>query len=123
MFPDQIVSSTLISVLVLAIIVRLIQKRKLHVAYSWLWLGIGLTMILVVLKYDWLVYLTHLIGAVAPTTTLFILSIIFILLLCLQFSTIVSRHRSDIKRLTQQMALLSELGHHHGSDTNPDNKG
>ncbi len=93
--------------LVLMLIVRLVQKGRLDIAYCWLWLGIGGGMLLVVVCYKWLVWFSRLIGAVTPTTTLFLLGIIVILLMCLQFSIVISSHRRQIRTLTQQLAILS----------------
>ena len=106
MYPRQIVASIVIGLLVLILIVRLIQKGRLDIAYCWLWLGVGLGMLLVVIKYNWLVALSDLIGAKLPTTTLFLLGIIAVLLMCLQFSIVTSQHRRDIRKLTQQLAIL-----------------
>ena len=40
------------------------------------------------------------------TTALFLLGFVVVLLMCLQFSLVVSAHRRQIKRLAQQVALL-----------------
>ena len=96
-----------IAVLLFAGIVRLVQIRKLNIAYSWAWLGIGAAILLVVLRYDWLVVLTELIGAVVVTTTVFLFAIIAILVICLQFSIVLSEHRMKIKKLTQELAIQS----------------
>jgi len=45
----------------------------------WLWLLTGAVIILLVIWYDLLVIITHFIGAVAPTTTLFIFGLIFLM--------------------------------------------
>lgn len=108
MYPRQIAASITIGLLVLVLIVRLIQKGRLDIAYSWLWLAVGVGMIVVVIRYKWLVALSRLIGAVTPTTTLFLLGILTLLLMCLQFSMVISRHRREIKTLTQRLALLLE---------------
>jgi hypothetical protein len=59
-----------------------------------------------VLNYDWLIKLSEVIGAVTPTTTLFLLGFLMVLLLSLQFSMVISTHRRQIKRLTQRLAVL-----------------
>ena len=102
----QWIASFLIGIAILVLIVRLVQKGRLDIAYCWLWIGVGLGMLLVVLQYDWLVTLSRLIGAVTPTTTLFLIGFIVILLMCLQFSLVVSAHRRQIKKLAQHLALL-----------------
>ena len=76
-------------------------------AYCWLWLGVGAGMLLVVVRYNWLVWFSALIGAKVVTTTLFLLGMLAVLLMCLQFSIVISTHRRQIKRLTQQLALLT----------------
>lgn len=108
MSPRQIVASVIAGLCLLILIIRLVQRGHLDIAYCWLWLGIGFGSLLIVLRYDWLEKLSSLIGAVTPTTTLFLLGFMVVLLLCLQFSMVVSTHRRQIKRLTQHVALLEK---------------
>lgn len=106
MFPRQLAASLIIGLVLLVLIIRLVQRGHLDIAYCWVWLAIGAGICAVVLKYDWLVRLSELIGAVTATTTLFLLGFVVVLLLCLQFSMVISTHRRQIKRLTQQLAVL-----------------
>ena len=108
MLIRQYVVMLLISLGLLALIVRLIQKGMLNISYCWLWLGVGIMAPLIVIKYDWLLWFSKLIGAVSPITTLFLFSILILFLMCLQFSIIISMQRRQIKRLTQQMAIRLE---------------
>jgi len=105
LYLRQFVASIILSILLLILVVRLVQKGRLDIAYCWLWLGIGIGTLLVVVRYDWLTRLSALIGAVTNTTTLFLLGFFVVLLMCLQFSLVISLHRRQIKRLTQQLAL------------------
>ena len=50
--------------------------------------------------------LTRLIGAVAPTSTLFLFGILFLLLACLQFSMRITSLEERLKVLAQEIALL-----------------
>jgi cell division protein FtsB len=59
-----------------------------------------------VLKYEWLVALTRLVGAALPTTTLFLGAIVFLMLLGVQFSIKLSRLSDQMKNLAQENALL-----------------
>lgn len=102
----QILVSLVVSIMLFVTILGLVRKGKLEIAYSLLWLFLGFAILGVVIKYEWLEYLTRLIGAVVPTTTLFMLAIIIILLLCLQLSIAMSRQSRDIRRLTQELAIL-----------------
>jgi hypothetical protein len=108
MLIRQYVVMLLISLGLLALIVRLIQKGMLDISYCWLWLGVGIMAPLIVIKYNWLLWFSELIGAVSPITTLFLFSILILFLMCLQFSIIISMQRRQIKRLTQQMAIRME---------------
>ncbi len=110
MFPRQLMASLVIGVLLLLLIVRLVQRGHLDIAYCWLWLVIGLGICALVLKYEWLLRVSDLIGSKTPTTTLFLLGFVIVLLLCLQFSMVISTHRRQIKRLTQQLAILEGRG-------------
>lgn len=111
LYPRQFVASIIMSAMLLILIIRLVQKGRLDIAYCWVWLGVALGAILVVVRYDWLVRLSALIGAVNRTTTLFLMGFAVVLLMSLQFSLVVSKQRRQIKKLTQEMAILSrDLG-------------
>jgi hypothetical protein len=108
MYPRQFIITLIISLALLFLIIRLIQKGKLDISYCWLWLGVGIIAPLIVIKYDWLLWFSGLIGAVSPITTLFLFSILILFLMCLQFSIVISLQRRQIKRLTQQLAMRLE---------------
>jgi hypothetical protein len=95
-----------ISCCVLLFIIEMVRRKKLREEYSVLWLGTSLIMIILVVKYDWLVWLTGVIGAALPMTTLFLGSIIFLMLIAIQFSIKLSRLTDQLKNLAQENALL-----------------
>jgi len=106
MLPRQLYACIVISLVLLLLIVRLVQKGRLDIAYCWLWLCIGVSTILVVLRNDLLKLISSTIGAVSDTTTVFLMGFFLIVLMCLQFSLVISLHRRQIKKLYQQIALL-----------------
>jgi len=108
LYPRQFLASIIISLSLLLFIIRLIQKGQLDISYCWLWLGVGIVVPLIVVRYDWLVRFSHLIGAVTPTTTLFLFAILVLFLMCLQFSIVISSQRRQIKKLSQHIALWTE---------------
>ncbi len=108
MYPKQFYVSLVISLILFFLVVRLIQKGRLEISYCWLWLAVGITAPMIVIKYDWLLWFSNLIGAVSPVTTLFLFSILILFLMCLQFSLVISLQRRQIKRLTQQIAMRTE---------------
>ncbi len=104
--PRQFVASIVLGLALLGLILRLVQKGRLDIAYCWIWLGIAAGALLVVIRYNWLVKLSGLIGAVTITTTLFLIAFFVLLLMTLQFSLVISQHRRQIKKLSQEIALL-----------------
>lgn len=106
MFERQFIASAALSLFLLVLTIRLVQKGKLDIAYCWIWLGISIASFGIVLRYDWLLKMSQLIGAVTPTTALFLLGFFVVLLMCMQFSLVISQQRRQIRRLSQQVALL-----------------
>ncbi|MBW6520664.1 MAG: DUF2304 domain-containing protein [Desulfoarculaceae bacterium] len=102
----QQVFALLMSLLVFLVTVDMVRKRRLREEYSVLWLGTSLLMFVLVLRYEWLVALTNFIGAALPTTTLFLGSIVFLMLLGVQFCIKLSRLSDQVKNLAQDNALL-----------------
>lgn len=123
MMPRQWIASVVLALAILVLVIRLVQRGHLDIAYCWLWLAIGAGMLLMVLRYDWLVELSSLIGAVAPTTTIFLSGFMVILLMCLQFSWVISTHRRQIKRLTQRLAMLERERTAAAAGADPGNQG
>lgn len=105
---SQKIFALLICCFVFVVAVNLVRKRKLREEYSVLWLLTSLLMFVLVLRYEWLVALTGFIGAGLPTTTLFICSIIFLMLIAVQFSIKISLLTDQVKNLAQENALIRE---------------
>jgi hypothetical protein len=106
----QVIFALLVSFAVFGVIIELVRRRKLREEYSALWLLTSVMMVILVVKYDWLVRLTHFIGAALPTSTLFMASIVFLMLIAVQFSIKISALTDQVKMLAQDNALLrSEL--------------
>lgn len=103
---SQKVFALFICLLVFVVTVAMVRQRRLREEYSVLWLGTSLLMFVLVLRYDWLVWLTELIGAKLPMTTLFLGSIVFLTLIAVQFSMKLSTLSDQVKNLAQENALL-----------------
>ncbi len=95
-----------LTIVLLGVIVELVRRRTLRVEYSWLWIVACLTTIVLIVRYDLLVGLTELVGAVVPTSTLFFLCILYLALLSLHYSIRISRMTHQIKDLAQEVGLL-----------------
>jgi hypothetical protein len=97
-----------IALVLLLTILNLVRRRRMRVEYSWLWIASGLSIILVILRYDLLIGLTALVGAVIPTSSLFFLCILYLAVLCLDYSVRLSSLSWEVKELSQELALLRQ---------------
>jgi hypothetical protein len=103
---QQQIFALVVSALTFVIVIDMVRKRRLREEYSVLWLLTSVLMFVLVFRYEWLVSLTDLIGAGLPTTTLFLFSIIFLMLLSVQFCIKISRLTDQVKNLSQDNALM-----------------
>jgi hypothetical protein len=108
MSPQQKLFAILTSVALLLVIVELVRRRKLAEEYSVLWILIGVVILSLVVWYDMLLLTTRLIGAVSPTTTLFIFGIVFLILVNLHFSIKISKLSAQVRRFAQEMAVRED---------------
>lgn len=108
MLYGQKIFAIIASSLLLLLIVELVRRRKMREEYSFLWIVTGVMILVLTVWYDLLVALTHLIGAVLPTTTLFIFGMIFLVLILIHFSIRISDFASKIEELAQEVAMLRQ---------------
>jgi hypothetical protein len=97
-----------VAVALLLTIIELVRRRRLRVEYSWVWLAAGASIIVLILRYDLLIWLTGLVGAVIPTSTLFFLCILYLAVLSLNYAVRLSSLSWEVKELAQELALLSQ---------------
>ncbi|GEM_PF-430370 len=109
---------------ILVVILELVRRRKLREEYAALWLLTGALLLLLAWNYSLLLWLTRMVGAVMPVSTLLFLGILFLLLVSLQFSVRLSTTTRRLKELNQKLALLEEEMRSHmegssGESTSP----
>ena len=90
----------------LLLIVELVRRRKLREEYSWLWLMTGSVILLLTLWFDLLKWITQLVGAVSPSSTIFLFAFLFLIFISLHFSVAISKLTDRNKELAQRYALL-----------------
>ena len=95
------------SLLVLALIVELVRRRRLKEEYSLLWVLTAIGLLVLSIWYELLVAITRLIGGVLPSSTLFFFALVFVLLLLLHFSVRISLLERRMTALVQELGLLS----------------
>ena len=106
MSPRQKIFAIAVAVLLILLIIELIRRRKLREEYALVWLAVGVGVVVLVWRYGLLERLTHLIGAVTPTTTLFLFAFLFLLAMAMHFSIKLSKLTGQIKDLTQEIGIL-----------------
>lgn len=99
------------SFLLLWMIFRLIQKRKLRVEFALLWLFLGLLFLLVGVFRSALEGLAEITGILYAPAALLLLLILGIFLILIHYSTIISKLAEQNKILTQELALLKHQIH------------
>ena len=95
-----------ICIAMLLLIVDLVRRRKLREEYSQLWFASWLGILILMVWFDLLKWVSHLIGAVSTVSTLFLFAFMFLILISLHFSVVISKLTDKIKDLSQQHALL-----------------
>jgi hypothetical protein len=103
----QTIFAVITSLLIFALILELVRRRRLREEYSWLWLLTSGAMIVLVVWFRLLVVITHLVGAVTPLNTLLLFAVLFLFAIAVHYSVIVSRLTTQVKNLAQELALVS----------------
>ena len=92
----------------LLFIVYLMKKGKLEVKYSIIWLAFSLCMILFACFPYTVLILNDIAGVIDPVNFIFFTQIIFILLILLSVSAVISGFSKKIKQLAQANAILEK---------------
>ncbi len=90
----------------LVMIARLIKNSMLKEAYSILWLIFAAVFLVFSCWKDGLDYFAAMVGIYYPPAMLFLILIIALILVLVQFSVIISSQSDKIRALTQELALL-----------------
>lgn len=96
------------AVALLGMIVWLIKHKKIEVKYSIIWLAFSATMILFAIFPYLVLVLGDITGVVNPVNFIFMTLFVFILLILLSVSAVISGFSTKIKRLAQANALLEK---------------
>ena len=105
--PVQLFAA-LASVVLLGIVIELIRTRKLRERYALLWLATAGVILFFASWRSGLHNLSGALGVAYPPNALFVLALLFVLVLLLHFSTVISKLSDRSTVLTQRLALLEE---------------
>ena len=91
-------------------VIDLIRRRKLKEQYSLLWLASSAILLLLSIWRELLHKVAHMAGVAYPPSLLFLIAFIFLLLIVLHFSVIISTLSENNKKLAQEIGLLKARG-------------
>jgi hypothetical protein len=103
------IAAALASVLLLLVVFELIRSRRLRERYALLWLLTGVVLLVLSIWRGGLNTIAGWFGISGyPPAILFAVGILFILLVLLHYSTVISRLSDQSTILAQRLALLEE---------------
>jgi hypothetical protein len=100
------IAAAIAAVILLAVIFELIRSRRLQERYALLWLLTGIVIFVLAVWRSLLGSAADLVGIAYPPSALFVLAALFILLVLLHYSTVISRLSEQNLALAQRLALL-----------------
>jgi hypothetical protein len=107
LMPVQLFAA-LASVVLLGTVIELIRSRKLRERYALLWLATAGVILFFAVWRSGLHSLSKTLGIAYPPNALFVLAMLFVLVLLLHFSTVISKLSDRSTTLTQRLALMEE---------------
>ena len=96
------------ALLYFVVLVILLKNGRLALKYSLLWIFSGVLFWIAVAFPDLLVFVTSFIGIEVPTNGLFAISILFVILILMSLTVIVSEINIRIKTLVQKISLMEK---------------
>jgi hypothetical protein len=109
MIPFRVaVVASIAAVIFLLVIFELIRSRRLQERYAILWLVTGGVILMLSVWRDALRLVAEQIGIAYPPSALFVVGFLFILVVLLHYSTVISELSERNVRLAQDIALVEE---------------
>ncbi len=96
----------LFSVLLVGVVLWLVKRRKLREEYTPIWLAVALAIFCITVELDILRAITRFIGAWTPSSTIFFMGELFLIVICLNYAVRLSRMSAQVKALAQEIAIL-----------------
>ncbi|MGB7295255.1 MAG: DUF2304 domain-containing protein [Candidatus Aminicenantales bacterium] len=96
------------SLLLIAFIVELIRRKRLKEEFAILWLGMGIVFLIISLFRGLLDKFSLLIGIGYPPAALFLILIIGLMVILIQFSVAISGLKEANKKLAQELGLVKK---------------
>ncbi len=92
----------------LFVVIELIRRGRLKERYSLLWLLAGVVLLFLSSSRNALEFIARHVGIYYPPSFLFLIAFLFLLLITLHFSVVISGLSEKSKKLAQEIALLRQ---------------
>lgn len=96
----------ILSITLLLVVLRLVRHRRLREEYTPVWVAATIGIATISIVPGALRLVTHLLGAWTPSSAVFLLGLVFLTAICLNYAVRLSRSSTQIKNLAQEVALL-----------------
>jgi hypothetical protein len=101
------IAATAIAVVLLLVVFELIRSRRLRERYALLWLATGVVLVVLSAWRGGLNTIARWVGVTGyPPAVLFAVGLLFVILVLLHYSTVISRLTDQNMTLAQRLALL-----------------
>jgi hypothetical protein len=100
------VVAAIAAIALIVVVLELVRSRRLQERYALLWLLTGAVMFVLAVWRDLLGVVADAIGVHYPPSALFAVGAVFILIVLLHYSTVISKLSDQTKVLAQKLALL-----------------
>ena len=98
--------SIAVSAALLVTVIELVRRAQLTEEYSLIWIACSVALLVLSLWRNLLDLAASALGVHYPPALLLLALTFFVVIVSLYFSVVVSRHRKEIERLVQEVALL-----------------
>jgi hypothetical protein len=110
--PSQRIIPMIVALVIVAVTVELIRRRKLREEYTLLWLSASAVLLVFAIYPHLLILLSRWMG-VYYLTTVMLAAFLFLMLLGLRLGMSISHLTDDGRKMAQRIALLEQIGRAH----------
>ncbi|HAG51096.1 MAG: hypothetical protein A2X87_04765 [Deltaproteobacteria bacterium GWC2_42_51] len=103
----------IISLIILVVVVDLIRRGMLKEQYALLWIASAIVLMMLSVWRGLLDIIASILGVAYPPSFLFLVAFLFLLLIVLYFSVVISNISEKNKKLSQEVALLKTMFEEH----------
>ena len=89
-------------------VLECVRRRKLLEEFTPIWMTCAFAILALAISFDALIWITDLIGAWAPSSTVFFFGLAFLMAISLSYAVRLSTLSNQVKILAQELALMKE---------------